>query len=159
MMAATMRSVAVPLRVGRRTEYVPIDGAIEYDPRGRWPWLQRRLLATLGWLGARPPTRAVDRWQEAAINLDDLARAVAESREDLMRVYRKEAEYLVVGRDRMADLMRAVDPATGMHVLAFPTDYTAPVVVAGRRCDGVFQGMKVVFVPWIEGMFLLPELA
>jgi hypothetical protein len=147
-----------PVSVERLARYEPIDDALRVNPAGRWPWLQRRLFALLRWLGARPMMQEIISYREVSINLDDLFRAVHESRTNMLRIFHHDAKYLIVGGDVYRRLATTQDPLTGMWALDVPVDYRAPMVWDGVKQPRFFAGLKVIFVPWAEGMVLLPEL-
>jgi hypothetical protein len=46
----------------------------------------------------------------------------------------------------------------GIMEFNFPDDYDRQVVVNGVRYEGLYRGLKVILVPYIEGMFCLPKI-
>lgn len=72
------------------------------------------------------------------------------AQQNMDRVYFERARYVIVGHDAMRDLVRG----DVNRVVSFD----AEARLGGNQGMRVF-GLKVVLVPWIEGVFLLPEIA
>jgi hypothetical protein len=138
---------------------IPLPGSVEFTPSARWPWLQRKLISILRRLGCREALylKYNTEMERVTMDFDSLAAAVCQCREDLSRVYRREAKYLIIGRDRYDDLLHA-KTAAGLYAVEWPVDHQAQVAIDGRRRPLIFQGLIVAFVPWIDGVFVLPDL-
>ena len=74
-------------------------------------------------------------------------------------IYNREAEYLIVGKDFYEKFMKDVSNSVN-NLISFyvPYEYRAKVQSNGVRQEGIFRGLKVVFVPYLDGIFCLPNL-
>lgn len=139
----------------RSVEWVTSPDKYQYDPKGRWPWLQRACFWVLKKLGAFA-SFSEEHIQRVDIDLDKLVEAVMRNRADVEMLYRKRAKYLVVGADKFYELSVSVQP----HYMTFtvPHQFNARVGYNNRPMPQMFAGLQVIVVPWIDGMFVLPEL-
>lgn len=133
----------------------PIPNAAELDPRGRWPWLQRKFLALVAWAGGKQPLRTLERpLTYAELSLDDLFKSVCESQWNIRLIWNREAKYVVVGRE-MLDRLR-IEPDFARF--SVPPSYRHLLGVDGQQCPLRFCGLIIVLCPWVSGLFLLPNL-
>jgi hypothetical protein len=127
----------------------------EYDPKGKWPLIQRACFWVLRKLKAFARFGATE-IRRTELDLDKLVEAVMRNRADVMLLYNKQAKYLVVGMDRWYELTGAGD----RNYLTFevPHSFHARIGYDNKPLPQLFAGLKVIVVPWIDGMFVLPEL-
>jgi hypothetical protein len=144
-----------PQEITERRELVD---QLRVNPAGRWPWLQRVLFRLLRRLGASSGFEEIRRVECVRVDFDAIVAAVLTSQDDMMRVYQKRAAYIVVGGSRYHDLLGARD-RSGMFVVSFPWDFQARTSLGMERHPRMFAGLKVAFVPWVDGLFVLPDLA
>lgn len=156
--------------------YAPID-QYRFKPHGRLRWLQRWLFNWLRGQGCLP--NALDHTsytKEVTINLDKLVDALMDNVENVYRLYERRAKYVIVGADKMRELLN-VEPY--YLEMRFPGQYEAPIrsgkvrvrnpytgvfdreetVESRPGIERCFAGMPVIFVPWIKGIFTMPDPA
>lgn len=114
-------------------------------------WLRRALNAALRRLDAKvqPPPIPVKARRFVAPDGDFLSRLVKQQR-DLLRIYNQEANTLYVGPDAWGDA--AGELRNAARVMSFDTDMQIGGPRGLRIC-----GVRVVLVPWMEGVLLVPN--
>lgn len=122
----------------------------EFNPKGRLPWLQRWLFKLLGKLGANSLNESVT-YTKVEIDTSRILDALLENQRDVMMLYNKSARYVVMGPK---DFARFCGDPEYRDPLYF--NFSAPIGMNGKRS---ILGLEVVIVPWIEGFFVLPDLA
>jgi hypothetical protein len=152
-----MHPTIIPLQEQSAWEYPLVLDAIKRNPNGRLPWLQDLCFRLLKRLGCQHPATAIRRVTTVEIRFDRIAEAVAACEESLRMVQNRQARYILVGRDKFGELMRASTAPEYMS-LTFPAD-DGPLYAHGSGpAVRIFAGLIVVFCPWISGMCVLPEL-
>ena len=119
-----------------------------YNPDGRIRWLQRVCLWVLGVLGAEYWGRKIE-IRTLRIKLDSLSNMILKNAETARRVYGKRCRYVLVGRKQMAELRQERKNVESLITLPH---------VNNHIYNRTFRGMKVVYVPWMDGVLTLPEL-
>lgn len=123
-------------------------------------------LCRLGWISYNYTEQCT--FQRLQLNLNDLFANVAISASDMQRIYEKEAKYLIVGNKQFQKLIEqnrqgynffgdSVDLNT-MIQFRVPANYKANVALGKRLLPAFYSHLTIIVVPWINGMFLLPEL-
>ena len=83
------------------------------------------------------------------LELDDIVQAVYANTIILEQIIGRQARYLIIGWD----IQKMLGLRLQMGATQFPDDFKSQNFVAGR-----FQGLKVIFVPYMTGMVVLPDL-
>lgn len=121
----------------------------EFNPRGRFPWLQRWLFKLLAKLGANSLEKSVT-YKTVEIDTTRILEALFENQRNVMELYNKRARYVVIGRK---DFTRFCSDPEYRDPLYF--NFSAPIGINNQR---TILGLEVVVVPWIDGFFVLPDL-
>lgn len=117
-----------------------------YAPNPERPlfWLQRLCCRILDKLGAWYYQDRVQ-YQTVDMNLGDLVQALYTNVRDIRLLTGKQSKYLIVGRQQQMEILKWADPFY--------------VRVDASRFNRIeFYGLTVVCVPWIDGLFVLPDL-
>ena len=135
-----------------------LESRFEYNPKGKIKFLQKICFWVLKKLDCQIKDTEI-KYIRTEINLDDLFDAVVENRVMMRMIYNREAEYLIVGKDFYEKFMKDVSNSVN-NLISFyvPYEYRAKVQSNGVRQEGIFRGLKVVFVPYLDGIFCLPNL-
>lgn len=88
------------------------------------------------------------------INFDNLIEELCKQEGTLYQMTRNPKGYLVVGRNYQHRVYSG--ELNYFFHINFPSDFEASVYPRENRF--MFKGYPIIFVPWIEGMFILPEL-
>lgn len=143
----------VPLYEQQLINFVPEKGVYTYSGRGRFLWLQRILFKVLSYLKCE---YGYDRMTAkfAHFQTEDLVDLIMQQQDMVYQIYRKQVKYVLVGRDHYERLVKDTDFMS--HIMfQFPHHYMSP-----RRMDypTAFYGLRVVFIPWMEGIVAVPEM-
>ena len=135
-----------------------LESRFEYNPNGRIKFLQKICFWVLKKLDCQIKDTEI-KYTRTEINLDSLFDAVIENRVMMRMIYNREAEYLVIGKDYYEKFIKELSKSK-MEFYSFnvPYDYKARVLTNGVRQEGIFRGLKVLFVPYLDGIFCLPNL-
>lgn len=125
----------------------------EFTPGQGWTWLQRICFWILKKIGANHYDTKVD-IKRVEINLNELTDAVLRQAAEVYERENKKPAYLIIGRKQEMELTRQASN----HLFMFHVPHTYRANVSSRHYENIFAGMKVVVVPWIDGIFVLPEL-
>lgn len=88
------------------------------------------------------------------VNFDNLVDELLKHEDMVYQFTRNRKGYLVVGRDYYHRVYSA--ELNYFFHINFPVDFEAKIYPRENRF--MFKGYPIIFVPWIEGMFILPEL-
>lgn len=92
----------------------------------------------------------VPAYDVAELDTSRLMEMVSRNARNIRMLYNQEAKYIVVGYDKFLELVRVKS-----ELMYFSTDFTAHL----NGIDGVrVMGLKLVVVPWVDGIFVLPDL-
>lgn len=91
-------------------------------------------------------------YQKVSINLDNIVQEIFEQGDLIQEIYNRQPRYLVMGRKHIQSLR-----LSDYFKFSFPTDYIAPLTGASG-ISGMFAGMQIICVPWMDGMIVLPDL-
>ena len=149
------QTIVMPLELEQQRTWRELPNEYEFRPDRRFRWLQRGLFWILGKLGAYS-RQAVIKTTTVHINMNDITEAAFKHAEYIHKSTGRAPRYLLVGRPEYDRFMR--EASDQWMRFAVPMDFNAPVVMNGRRAPLFFQGMEVLFVPWMEGMVCLPDL-
>lgn len=135
-----------------------LESKFEYNPKGKFKILQKICFGLLKKLGCQiKDTKIIH--ERTEINLDSLFDAVTENRVMMRIIYNRETKYLIVGKDIyekfITDVFNSINDIIAFHV---PNEYSAKVQIDGVRHVGIFRGLKVILVPYLDGIFCLPDL-
>lgn len=138
------------VRQHRDVQSVWVPDRYEFNARGKWPWLQRRLFKILGKLKAYSYDQRVT-YSTTEIDTTKILDAIMRNQHDVAMLMRGRAKYVVMGIDEFAEVSN--DPAV-RDFMRF--NFNANV------SDGYYHqtmlGLECVVVPWIKGFFVLPDL-
>jgi hypothetical protein len=127
----------------------------QYNPNGKAPWLQRLCFRVLDKLQAHAEFQEI-KIMRTRLDLDKLVDALMRNKIDVERIYNKRAKYLVIGGDKWLALTN--DTAHNLQMFTVPYDFNARVGFNSTPTPKMFAGLKVIVVPWVDGLFVLPEL-
>lgn len=125
------------------------DTTYSYRKHGKLPWLQKILFAILDKLGCGAYYTETFNYETIAI--EDVLERVVKNYHNLQLIHEIRPKYLVLGRNYYADLLRH---EYGMQYIQLPSNYRQ----YGVKPHDMFMGMKIILVPWMEGMVILPEI-
>lgn len=157
-----MRENYIELRFMQREveEFYPtlLEGQFEFDSRAKCPWLQKICFYILKKLGSQKKQEKVV-FNNLSFPLDDLMQAVYDHRDNVSMLLERRVKYIIIGSDifsRFTKLEEFREP----HFLAMQIsdNYKSKLRINGVYCEGILQGLYVIYVPWINGMFCLPEI-
>jgi hypothetical protein len=127
-------------------------GGTIYDVnrKGRLPWLQKKLLAVLDWLGSSSPEYQ-EKIEVVQLNFDPtkvyLFASELVRQASCFELMAGTQEFcVVIGRKQLVELSLEAERAGILERTVRPT------LIAQTIC-----GMDVIVVPWIEGAFVLPK--
>jgi hypothetical protein len=150
-------SVVRTFQMSRAVEWVAETDKFQFDPKAKAPWLQKVCFWLLKLLGAHAKF-AQEHIKRVDIDLNKLVDALMRNRADVEMLYHKRAKYLVVGADKFEDLVTSPEVQASYMMFEVPLHFNARAGYNGRPMPQMFAGLQVVVVPWIDGMFVLPEL-
>lgn len=139
--------------IARSTHAQLVPNVYHYAPGLGWKWLQRFCLWILERIGSHYYQQIAD-YGRVEVNFDDIVGAVLKLEQSQYYLTGDRARYIIMGYDKYRELMQS--SPVNMIQFQFPEDFRARVNPPEYR--GVFAGMKIVVVPWIDGLFLLPEI-
>lgn len=144
--------IAVPLRMSQEFNFIPIDGVFSYNKKGRFPWLQCICFAVLSRLNCLYGfERAMTKIEQ--FTTESLVDIILESDAVMQEIYHRRAKYVIVGREQMERLIPETD-FMQHFMFEFPHQY----MTRKTYPTNAFSGIRVVFVPWMDGLLVLPEL-
>jgi len=121
----------------------PAPVSYRLNPSGKHLWLQRLCIKLLEKLGC-----AVGGWEKyvevRTVNISPLIEVIRGMMDNTRAAYRKDMKYAVVGRDVMAQL--SMEDAFWMMPMSKVSD------------DPKIYGLRLVTIPWMSGIVLLPDL-
>ena len=96
------------------------------------------------------------RIERTVVDLDDLFYELLKQQANIDIAYNKTCTRIICGLDIYQKIVRSetFNQYVGFTV---PQDFRLPLVKNGNRKDFIFAGMTVDVIPWIDGIFLLPE--
>jgi hypothetical protein len=119
----------------------------EFNPKGKFPWLQKRLFKLLRWMKADSFDKVI-KYNTRTIDTSKIVEAIRFNKYDIERLYYKKARYVIMGYDAFTALDGEM-----REFLRFE----APIRMGmGNRSE--IMGLEIIVVPWIEGFFVLPDL-
>jgi hypothetical protein len=121
--------------------------------KGYW-WIQRLCFWLLEKIGAYHFDDKVS-IKQFTIDFDDIVEAVVKQEQLVYQISRERPRYLVLGHAQYRKLMGATESMM-MFQARFPENFNARIYP--KEYQGMFQGMELLLIPWIDGMFVLPEL-
>lgn len=143
----------VPLKINMITEFVPVDGTYRYNASGKFPVLQKLCFWVLSKLKCNSGYMDISTQAVKFLDSEDLVSVILSSEGAMAQIYYRRAKVVLVGRDHAERLDKDVQHM-GCWVFQFPQHYQT-----GQWSEhGAFAGIKVVIVPWMNGIVVLPEL-
>lgn len=135
-----------------------IDLKYKYNDSGKLLFLQRACFWVLRKLGCQIQDTSIIHTR-TQVDLDDLFQDVMDNTWMMNMIYNKEAKYIIVGKDYYVKYVHPVlMHDQGYMQFQVPPTYEAKVKRNGVRMKGIYMGLNVIMVPWIDGMFCLPEI-
>jgi hypothetical protein len=125
---------------------IHLDDVYMFSPRKRFKWLQRAALWILRKLGCHYEHTHFSH-SRTPVDLDKLFGMVLECKEAVRAIHRREAGYLVLGQEQLLRL----DLEDEYSAFNVPDD--DPGFTRGIS----FAGLRVVCVPWFDGIVVLPK--
>ena len=116
------------------------------------PWLQKICFWVLGKLSAYQRFDKAE-YDYVEFVYDDIVRAIIDHKDMLELVFHQRPEYLVMGRDEFFKLANT-ETFSSPYAIMFPPDYQTARVNQPK----MFAGLKILVVPWMEGMIVLPKI-
>jgi len=123
-------------------------------PAGRWSaWMAKQALWVLRKMGVQhqPPDKMIERAEYLTFNDDDVFRELHLGRREIARIWHGDVKYILCGRDYWA---RITDRVYEQSILSM--NINARLAMDGETR---VMGLRLVVLPWIQGMALLPELS
>jgi hypothetical protein len=151
-----------------RVDYQPVKKLSEevYVPKlsGKWVWLQNLAYKILKKFG-KPYEIEVIKYSRYTLSVPSLIKAIEQSSNNLQMLMSRRAKYLIIGEDMYYKLTQEKRreenisgyPIFGVNMIQpssqspFETNYDY------RKREMLF-GLTVVVVPWVDGLFVLPDL-
>lgn len=134
----------------RSVNSIWVPDRYEFNPKGRLPWLQKLLFKVLRKLKADSFDTAVT-YKTVEVDTDKILSALMENQRDIELLYHKRAKYVVMGP---SDFSRFSGELEAHQFMRF--NFNARIGL-GRAITPM--GLECVVVPWVEGFFVLPDLA
>lgn len=127
-----------------------LPGKFAFNPAGKLPWLQKILFAILKKLHAEAYEDRI-KYSRVAVDTKDIAESICRNARDAELIWNQRAKYVVMGPCAFSQLAR--EGNSGNQFLDFPIT----VQMGNGR---IFRplGLRIVVVPWIDGVFVMPEL-
>lgn len=142
-----------PLLLHEVIEFTPIEGTYRFNRMGKFPWLQRICLWVLSKLDCG--SGEVDiRIRAQVCNIDKLVELLLAQEEIVYKLFNKQVKYVLVGRDYYTRLINESADHMTLRSFEFSPNYTTNKYSIGT----ILGGIKVVFIPWMEGIVAVPEL-
>jgi hypothetical protein len=133
---------------------VPLDHLAYFErPLGRHLWLQRLCFKVLRYLGAYVQEKGVTR---AELDPDRLLEVIEEQGYQLSHLLKQRMQTIVLGPNEAQRVIRDLPPWEYTSVV-LDLDFGRKVR-NGVEYRGRLYGMRVVVVPWFDGVLLLPKL-
>ncbi len=132
----------------RMIEHLKLASAFSYNERKGWAWLQRLCFRFLRWRGCQHQ-QAVTTFTRRRIDPDSVVEALFEQKHSVHEMLGRGGEVVIIGSDDYAQMMRESQLGSPLCFSA-SYDYAA----GGHRSA---MGLRVVVVPWISGMVVLPR--
>jgi hypothetical protein len=123
----------------------PVTDAYSYRADKPLRWLQRLCLRILDRLGCQYYHNMVT-YKTARGEVDTLLDAIRDQVLAIDYTYARKCEYILIGRDKMRELWG--------EVVDYPLAIDVPATSHAREV----LGMKLITVPWFEGIVCLPDL-
>lgn len=141
-----------PVRTAQVLNWIPNEGAYRFNLKGRMPLLQKLCFFILKHL------RCDDMGEQVTTKFfqfdsEDIVSIVIQNDHAMYELINKRAKYVIMGHDYYERLTRDTDYMTHW-MFEFPHQY----MTSQYKPNGAFAGIKVVFIPWMSGMVVLPEL-
>lgn len=146
------QNLIVPLYEQQSLEFVPEKGIYTYSGKGRFLWLQRILFKVLSYLKCEYGHERMS-VKSTYFKTEDLVDLILKQEGMIRAIYHKQVKYVLVGRDHYERLVVNTDFMS--HVMfEFPHNYTTH----RGTYPSAFRGLRVVFIPWMEGIVAVPEM-
>lgn len=138
-------------------EWLPAPPKMRFMPPGP-PWFrrlaERALRRALRWAGAEVEEQHRV-FEMQAPDGETLLKRVGITARDCERVYGKEVRYLLVGPESLNEVKREVALASGPLIYATEARFGQ---MRNGRSEMRVLGLDVVYIPWMTGAVLVPEL-
>ncbi len=130
------------------------DKVYAYNPHRKFKWLQRACI----WVLDRLLCQAVTEWTTyRRIDVAPMAvmDALFKQKTSLMRQLGRGNETLLIGSADYEELM--CGEATRLNPMMFQTTYNFRSMDEYGRTGGRVLGLKVVVIPWMRGVLIIPD--
>lgn len=128
----------------------PILGTYSFNGSRRLKWLQRLCFWVLDKIGCEyyDPCMTV---KMVEIDFDRIVDLIMQQEHAVRCISNRRCKYVLLGHKQMCQLNMAVNDQTQF---AFPLHYYPRV----KKPYKMFMGLKVILVPWFDGVLCLEEL-
>jgi hypothetical protein len=132
------------------TTWVNFEDTYSYNKQGRLPWLQRSLFKVLSQLNCKA---GYEKLTLSAVHFTthDLVDLIMKQQYIVWQIHQKQIKYVLVGRDHYEKLVKG-----STYMTHFMFEFPPYRTYGSNRVD--FSGLRVVFIPWMEGIIAIPEL-
>jgi hypothetical protein len=134
------------LSTAERTKLVSIKDRFAFNEKIGWLWVQRLLFYILEKLGCQAYDEVLD-VQRHIINPKSTVEHIAEQYAEALSLYAYKGEYLLIGPEQYAQFTHNV-PLWDLY--SFDGPYSTR--------NGEFK-MKIVVIPWMDGILVVPRLS
>jgi hypothetical protein len=134
--------------VDRRRTYFEVANKYEYRPERGWIWAQRVCLAVLKMIGAHAQDVEVA-IEKHVLDADSFMERLFKQQSALMTDFMMMPELLLIGSADYAELMGDLEIQS---MINFNVKYKI-----GYRGSVEVCGLRVVVVPWMKGMIVMPK--
>lgn len=132
----------------RMIEHLKLANTFSYNEKKGWAWLQRLCFRFLSWRGCQHE-RAVTSFTRRRIDPDMVVEALFKQKRTVTEMLGRGGEIVIIGSEDYAQMMRESELGSP---LCFSANYDH--AAGGHRTA---MGLRVVVVPWISGMVVLPR--
>ena len=131
---------------------VEVYGAYSFNESQRMQWLQRLAIWTLEKLGCqyRQTQKEISYHQ---VTLDDIFELIMRSKHAINAIYHDQADCVVLGYDQMQELELDTHYRFGFNV----SDQYISKIEHREMGRMRVAGLRIVFVPWFDGIVVLPK--
>lgn len=140
------------VHIAPKIELKPIPNTYRFSEKGRFPILQRLCYWILDRLGHETAYQEIITYKTTQVNFDNLVDELFKHEDVVYQMTHNPKGYLIVGRD----FQHRIYSEELNHF--FHMNFPGGLNIQPRELQLVFKGYPIIFVPWIEGMFILPEL-
>ena len=149
-----MNQVVLSVNVEQREVPLVLSGA--YQKRHTGFSAANKLI---GWVVRKlfePYRGSYAEYRQVLVDYDDIVKMILDRAVNIESVFRRKPKTLLIGAREWDDVCNNMHCTGQLIQFGFPKDYVARVNPESMR--NTFAGMRVIIVPWMQGLLLLPEL-